>query len=112
MVGVARIQPRPRHHAMAVRDLVAVVQSGFDVLKQSDASSHDWHRLHLDAVGAFVRAQKHFVALHGDILAVIQSDRLLYASLRLASLDMTQALTQLRELIASIAKAVEEADRR
>ena len=110
MTVVARIRPRPAYHALAVREIVEVMRARFEALLANGGTSSDWHRLQYDGVTAYVRAQVHFVALHGDILSVLRSDNQLYARLRLASLEMNHAVMQLRELVSTIARRAAEMD--
>ncbi|MDQ3334818.1 MAG: hypothetical protein M4D80_06645 [Myxococcota bacterium] len=53
-------------------------------------------------MSALVSAQRAFVQLHGKILGVLASDRLLYNRLRITSLDLTIAINELRALVRHI----------
>jgi hypothetical protein len=68
--------------------------------------SAELRRLQYDAVTALIAAQRRFVALHGEIVAVLRSNRELYRRLRLESLELTLQCDALRELVRMIERSI------
>jgi hypothetical protein len=99
-VAQARVKVVPP--AREVRALVHALRTRTDALVIARAHASEWRRLQFDAVSALVTAQRAFVQLHAEIVAVLRSDRDLYGRLRLASLELTLAIDELRELVRAI----------
>lgn len=86
--------------------MVAALRARHEALLQEGGFVGKWRALQFDAVSAFIVAQRVFVQLHSEIVHVLQSDKALYARLRLESIELASNLTALRDLIREIEKSL------
>ncbi len=82
-----------------------------ELQRSSELGASEWRRLQYDAVAAFVNAQRKLIAMHGELLGLLRSDRDLYHRQRVESLELGIACDELRELIREIERGTHSASR-
>lgn len=107
-VCVARTVPtRPSHIA---RVELGALQSRFNLLSRHGGTVFAWRELQHDAVSVFVEAQRKLVALHGELIAILRTDRELYQQHRIESLELSVCCDSIRELIREIERGLTSAE--
>jgi hypothetical protein len=94
--------------SQSIRLILRNLRARVELLKSRHGYSADWRLLQYEAVQALIDSQRVLVALHGEILSVLKTDRSLYRSLQLESLAAQLACDAVRDLIREIESAASE----